>query len=105
MEDPAIFLVSPDAAIGRIREIFKDSRRVYWTKHATERMKGERITTRDVLTVVKNGGFRDPPHPSNRSELECSIEGYSAGRPIRVALGLYLDEESVVAVVTAFEIQ
>lgn len=105
MDEAAVLLGNPEAAISQIREIVAESSRLQWTRHALNRMEGDGITSRDVLTAVRTGNFKDPPFRSDKSDLECSIEGYSAGRLIRVALGLYVDDGWVVVIVTAFEVQ
>lgn len=78
-----------------IHQAAEDSSRVRLTRHARDRMGTRRISMREVLTVLRQGVFEEPPAPAIKPAGHWTAR--LAGRSgIAVAVGLDPDGDPVV---------
>ena len=95
--------LSPHNASKFIREAAQDSARVIWTKHVLDRMKERRISTNQVLTVLRQGVIIEGPARGVRANWECTVEYFVAGDRITVVVAIEVyDPRNPVILVTTY---
>jgi hypothetical protein len=86
-----------------IRNLSKDSRRVFLSSHALIQMKRRNITQEIVFDVIQKGTIHAEPEPDIKTgDMKCTMQRFTAGRPIGVVVACE-DENAVdCLVITAF---
>ena len=67
-----------------LREIAKDSSRVFFSTHATKRMTNRKISRIQVFRCLTKGHITEGPARGSRGNWELKMEVYSAGEPLSV---------------------
>ena len=87
-----------------IREIAKNTVKIFITDHAKKRMKERKVTSQEVYECLQLGQIvRTPEENQERESLECLMERYVSGRQLGVIVAL-CDEDPDAIVVTVFRI-
>jgi hypothetical protein len=72
-----------------IRQVAKNSRRVFFTRHALERMKQRTISDVQVLDCLRNGFIQRPPTEDvSNGFLKCRMEYFGSARNLAVVVVL-----------------
>lgn len=102
---PVLLPLSGPIALKIIREAGKDSSRVFFTTHAWARMRQRRISTTQVLRCLCKGKISEGPAPdAMKGGWKCTVEHYTAGEQIGVAVGIETIESREVSVITVFHV-
>lgn len=92
-------------ALQIVREAAKDSSRVYLTEHAQQRMNKRKITLVQVLRCLRAGRISEGPARDNtKGGWKCTIDHYSAGDSVGVAVAIESIQATGVTVITVFHI-
>ena len=64
------------------------SRRVFFGKHARQRMAERNVTTRQVFEVLRSrqSFFTEEPHPTAKGSWKFNLQGFSAGMEIELVV-------------------
>ncbi|ALS97166.1 DUF4258 domain-containing protein [Lacimicrobium alkaliphilum] len=80
---------------GTARKIINDlaenhTHRIRWSRHVKERMKERRITSGQILTLLKSKHsiFREGPYPEANGDWKFNLKGMAAGNVIELAVAL-----------------
>jgi hypothetical protein len=84
----------------KIVEISADSTKVIITKHAKIRMKERRISSTQVLHVLRKGSLVEPAHQDIHGYWKCTLASTISGDFIKVAAALMEESEEKVIVIT-----
>ena len=72
-----------------IRQVAINSSRVFFTRHALERMKQRTISDVQVLDCLRHGVIQRPPtEDANNGFLKCRMEHFGSARNLAVVVGL-----------------
>lgn len=86
-----------------IRSIAADGSRVFFTRHATLRMRQRLITREIAVEVLRVGRLTRTPEPNpRRGSLECRMERYCTGRQLAVVAAIS-DDNPDLLVITVIE--
>lgn len=87
-----------------IREVAKDSARVFFSPHASKRMRERHITRAQVFECLLRGTISEPPHRDMHGNWKCNVSRLHAGDEITVAVGFKRDEKTgdYLIVITVF---
>ncbi|MBN3756807.1 DUF4258 domain-containing protein [Paraburkholderia sp. Tr-20389] len=93
-----------DANLQRlIREAAADTARVFFCKHAKQRMKQRRITPTQIYDCLRRGAVSEPAHMNLHGSWQCTLVWRHAGDDVSVAAALERDDEGDwIVVVTVF---
>ena len=83
-----------------VRELAKRTVNIGWTDHAIERLDDREITTRQVLTTLRQGRLEEPPRLDQYGGWQVTLVRRSAGRRVRVVAVLSETEELRILTVT-----
>ena len=84
-----------------VRELATDSGRIFFTRHATERMRQRGVTHAQVLEVLQRGVIRCEPEPDMKTgHTLCRMERHIAGRSVGAVVALQSAQADSGAVVT-----
>ncbi len=75
-----------------VRELAEDTCRVFFSKHAEQRMKERKITRTQIIRCLLKGEITEGPARGTNGNWQLSMKSYSAGVPITVAMALDYDE-------------
>ncbi len=102
---PILVPLSAQMALRIIRDAAADSARVFLTHHANARMRERRITLTQVLRCLQRGRLSEGPAPDTmKGGWKCTVEHYSAGEQLGVAVGIESVQASDIVVITVFHI-
>ena len=102
---PILVPLSGQMALKIIRDAAVDSSRVFLTHHASARMRERRITLTQVLRCLRMGRISEGPAPDTmKGGWKCTVEHYTAGEQIGVAVGIESVPADGVVVITVFHI-
>jgi len=77
--------------------------RVFISPHAKERMLERNITLKQVLACIEKGRITESPYRDVRGDWRCSIEHYTSGNAVTVAIAFkYNNSGERIVVVTVF---
>ncbi|MET0049173.1 MAG: DUF4258 domain-containing protein [Sedimenticola sp.] len=84
-------VVALDLSAARAQQVIKEiaddhSERVVYTAHAKKQMRKRHITRVQVLRCLRHGQITEGPARSAKGNWQFTIESYSAGIPVAVAL-------------------
>jgi len=97
------FPLSKKKATQILREVSEDSGRVFFTKHARERMQERCITRPDVMCCLEEGQITDGPFPNPNGNWQCTMNWFRAGSPLTVVVVIDYDENgNHVVIVTTY---
>jgi len=86
-----------------VREAAQDTSRVFFERHAKQRMRERRITPKLVLNCLRQGVIDESAHLNIRGDWKCTLRHVTAGEEIRVVAVLERDEQgNWIAVVTVY---
>lgn len=86
-----------------IREAAADTSRVWFVKHARQRMRERRITPAQVFDCLRRGNLTEPGFVNPRGHWQCTLMRRCAGDDIHAVVALERHENGDwVAVVTTF---
>jgi hypothetical protein len=71
-----------------LREVAKDSARVFFTPHAEKRMVKRKITRTQVIRCLASGQIKEGPARGIKGNWEVAVEAMSAGDVLHVAAAL-----------------
>lgn len=92
-------------ALQIVREAAKDSARVFLTAHAQKRMSQRHITLVQVLRALRLGRLREgPARDTMKGGWKCTVEHYSAGDSVGVAVSIESIQSTGVTVITVFHV-
>jgi hypothetical protein len=95
--------LSPARAKQLVREIAKDSARVFFRPHAEARMRQRRITRTQVLRCLAYGGVAEGPGRDVKGNWTMTLEVLSAGELVTVVAALDRDEAGdMIVVITVY---
>lgn len=98
MEQPSNIIMFSDlsesAARTKLREIAKDSSKVFLTDHARKRMKQRKITLPQILCCMEHGQFDEGPYRESNGSWKMKLSVISAGDVISVVVVLDYDDIS-----------
>jgi hypothetical protein len=100
-----VSLISLNEAQARsiLGSVCVDSSRVFFSRHAEERMVERDITRSQVFTCLKNGVFIEGPARGSKGNWEFKLEVHAAGDVIRVVAALDSDNKGdFVVVITSY---
>jgi hypothetical protein len=90
-------------AIEILRRCVADDSKVFICQHARERMKERNITRPQVLSCLERGKIIESPCRDPRGDWRCTIEHYTSGNVVTVAVAIkYNDNGERIVVVTVF---
>lgn len=77
---------------------------MFFTHHATLRMKQRRISRTQVLECLRKGSISEAPHQDVHGNWKCNVTWFCAGDQITAAVGLKRDAKTgeFVIVITVF---
>lgn len=75
-------------ALKILRECVADDGRVFFSKHAIERMIQRKITRPQVLLCLEKGKITESPCRDPKGDWRCTIEHYTAGCIVTVAVAI-----------------
>ncbi|MCE6007570.1 DUF4258 domain-containing protein [Acinetobacter soli] len=84
--------LSESVARTKLREIAKDSSKVFFTDHARKRMKQRKITNRQIICCMEHGQFDEGPYRETNGSWKMKLSVISAGDVISVVLVLDWDD-------------
>src|SRR4051812_37746939 len=87
------FELSPARALQILREVSKDSSRVFYTDHVEEQMRKRKISRPQVLRCLARGKIVEDPFLSLKGNWEMAVEAVTAGNCLHVACALDKDEK------------
>src|SRR5690349_19241296 len=82
------FRLSVDAAVKRIRELAGDSRNVFITRHALQRMVERQITRPQVIDALVHGVIIEGPALDLHGNWKCTMRRFAAGQELEVVVAL-----------------
>lgn len=92
-------------ALQIIREAAKESVRVFLTAHAQKRMTQRNITLVQVLRALRLGRLSEgPTRDTMKGGWRCTVEHYSAGDSVGVAVAIESIQSTGVTVITVFHV-
>lgn len=91
--------MTPHQAKATLKELADDGNRIFFTRHAEERMIERNITRMQILKCLQSGRFEEEPAQDPRGSWSMRIRSYSAGESIAVAVALDVDSNGDYAVV------
>lgn len=92
-------------ALQIIRDAAKDSARVFLTEHARSRMASRKITTTQVLRCLRQGRLSEgPARDLTKGGWKCTVEHYTAGESIGVAVAIESIQATGVTIITVYHI-
>lgn len=92
-------------ALQIIHEAAKDSAHVFMTTHAQKRMQQRHITLTQVLRTLRLGRISEGPAADTmKGGWRCTVEHYSAGDSIGVAVAIESIQSVGVTVITVFHV-
>lgn len=87
--------LSPNVAIKKLREIATDtSEKVFFSSHATKRMKQRKISRTQVFCCLKHGQIDEGPYRNVHGAWQMRMSVKSAGEIIQVVAVLDYDDET-----------
>ena len=102
---PILAPLSGQMALKIIRDAAVDSSRVFLTHHANARMRERRITLTQVLRCLQKGRLTEGPAPdAMKGGWKCTVEHYTAGEQVGVAVGIESAQADGIVVITVFHI-
>ena len=75
-------------ALAKVREIAKESGRIYWTDHAGERMEEREISSRQALRTIQEGQIDGKIVSDGRDEWKLTLKKRDAGQTVRVVVAM-----------------
>lgn len=97
------FPLSAPKALTLIREIAKDSARIYFTGHAEKRMRKRNVSRLQVMQCLLKGSIDEGPALSTKGNWECRMQWIVAGQHISVAVAIDADHKgNRILVITVF---
>lgn len=96
--------LTPVAALRIVRRIAGDSAAVYFTTHASQRMRQRRITRAQVLHCLAGGRITEGPAPDTTGRWCVTLQRYCAGDLVNVVASLDWDADAsdYLLVITVF---
>lgn len=92
--------LTPVRAMRLLREIAKDSRRVYFTDHAERRMLKRHITRMQVMRCLSEGTLtKGPLRDKRKDNWKMTLKVFSAGETVTVVVALDRDKAEHHAIV------
>lgn len=82
------FRLGADAALKRIRELASDSRNVFITRHAIQRMVEREITRTQVIECLLRGVIGEGPALDPYGSWKCTLRRVAAGQELEVVVAL-----------------
>jgi len=74
--------------VARVHELAANTFNINWTKHALERLDERGLTTRQVLSTLREGEAERDPIPDQDGDWEIILIKRSAGKLVRVVAAL-----------------
>ena len=74
--------------VARMHDLAKNTLNINWTEHALERLDERGLTTRQVLSTLRDGEAERDPIPDQDGDWEVVLIRRSAGRLVRVVAAL-----------------
>lgn len=84
--------LSPNVASRKLREIAETSEKVFFTPHATQRMRKRKISTKQVFCCLKHGQIDEGPYRQPCGSWRMKLSVKSAGEIVAVVAELDYDE-------------
>ena len=85
-----------------IKQIASNSKQIFWTEHAKQRIRSRHISMPMALDVLCKGVIRLEPEPDIKTgHTICRMERYTGGKIIGVCAALASDKACKLIVVTA----
>ena len=91
--------MTPHQAKAILNDLASDGQRVFFTRHAEERMVEREITRMQVLRCLQVGSFEEEPARDVRGNWAMRLRLFTAGEYIRVAVALDEDQHGNLAVI------
>jgi hypothetical protein len=92
-------------ALQIVRAAAKNSANVFFTEHARQRMRRRQITVTQVMRCLLHGRISEGPASDlKKGGWKVTMEHYSAGEAIGIAVGIESVTASAVAVITVFRV-
>tara|TARA_B100000508_G_scaffold137987_1_gene133362 strand:+ start:274 stop:582 length:309 start_codon:yes stop_codon:yes gene_type:complete len=82
-----------------IQKLAEKTEKVFFTKHALDRMEERRVTTEHVFTCLQKGNVFEIPFCNVRGEWECNVIRQVAGLETEIAVRVKLDEKILIITV------
>lgn len=90
-------------ALTILRGCVVNDSRIFICPHAKERMIERNITRKQVLTCIEKGKISESPYRDVKGDWRCSIEHYTSGNAVTVAIAFkYNNSGERIVVVTVF---
>lgn len=97
------YLKMTDAdALRILRVCAADDSKVFISQHARERMVQRKITRPQILRCLENGKISESPYRDPKGDWRCTIEHYTAGSVITVAVAIKYNNGERTVIVTVF---
>ena len=84
--------LSEAVAKSKLREIAKDSSKVFLTDHVRKRMKQRKITLPQILCCMEHGQFEEGPYRETNGSWKMKLSVVSAGDVISAVVVLDYDD-------------
>ena len=86
--------LSDSDAIAILRDCAINDNRVFFSKHAIKRMVQRKITRPQVLSCLEKGRITESPYRDPKGDWRCSIEHYTAGSIVTVAVAIKHNQDN-----------
>ena len=95
--------LTPTSALNIIRELAKESQKVFFTNHARERMSQRNIATSQIFRCLKTGVITEEPFRDPKGNWKLTLESMCAGDLITVAVVLDHNEQgNYILIITTY---
>jgi len=75
-------------AIRVLKDCATNDSRVFFSKHAIDRMMQRKITRPQVLSCLEKGKITESPFRDPKGDWRCTVEHYTAGSVVTVAVAI-----------------
>lgn len=95
--------LTSERALQLLKQISINSGRIFFTRHASERMEERGITNVQVLRCLSHGIIVEEPHRSVKGNWQMTIECMSAGTVVTTGVALDNDKDgNNIIIITVF---
>ena len=91
--------MTPQQVKALLKALAQDGGRVFFTRHAEQRMIERDITRVQVLRCLQRGTFEEEPAQDPRGSWAMRIKLFTAGEYVRVAVAIDQDDDGNFAVI------
>ncbi|MGD0961056.1 MAG: DUF4258 domain-containing protein [Methylomonas sp.] len=99
MSNVKFLKMTDNDALSILRDCATDDKRVYFSKHAEQRMVERNITRLQILKCLTKGRITESPYRDVKGDFRLTIEHYTAGNVVSVAVAIKFNDNRVYTVI------